>query len=236
MTQGEKIVQLALEHIGEDYILGAYAPKKDPSWRGPWDCAEFVSWCIYQVTGVLYGCDDGGDAYTGYFARDAKRLGVMIPVSRAASICGAVILRAPGDFSIRIGHVVFSDGKGGTVEAMDRRHGVCRGVVSGRLWTTGILVPGVEYGEGKVVEVAPPPVPDGLPRVLFLTDPPMRGPDVLRLQKFLSLAGFHLENDGIFGPKTARAVADFQASRGLVVDGVVGIQTWNELVKEHGQG
>ncbi len=42
--------------------------------------------------------------------------------------------------------------------------------------------------------------------------------------------GTTLEIDGIFGPKTAEAVKDFQSKHGLNPDGVVGPLTWQELV------
>lgn len=37
--------------------------------------------------------------------------------------------------------------------------------------------------------------------------------------------------DGIFGNYTLAAVKKFQAYKGLLVDGIVGIQTWTSLVK-----
>ena len=57
-----------------------------------------------------------------------------------------------------------------------------------------------------------------------------RGPDVVRLQQLLTSHGFSPGNiDGIFGPRTEAAVIAFQQSRGLLVDGIVGVQTWTAL-------
>jgi peptidoglycan hydrolase-like protein with peptidoglycan-binding domain len=57
------------------------------------------------------------------------------------------------------------------------------------------------------------------------------GADVKRLQRLLvmmKLLGFD-DIDGVFGPKTAAAVKDFQQSSDLAVDGIVGPQTWGAL-------
>lgn len=57
-----------------------------------------------------------------------------------------------------------------------------------------------------------------------------RGEDVARLQGLLAAAGYPLTQDGIFGRQTREAVRQFQAARGLAVDGVVGRQTWTAML------
>jgi len=59
----------------------------------------------------------------------------------------------------------------------------------------------------------------------------MTGSSVEELQRRLTEWGHPVEVDGRFGPLTKEAVKMFQKERGLVVDGIVGAQTWRELAK-----
>nr|WSX50434.1 peptidoglycan-binding protein [Streptomyces sp. NBC_00974] len=45
-----------------------------------------------------------------------------------------------------------------------------------------------------------------------------------------SMSGANLAEDGRFGPVTAAATRRFQACAGIVVDGLIGAQTWSSLV------
>ncbi len=57
-----------------------------------------------------------------------------------------------------------------------------------------------------------------------------RGTDVASLQDKLRSAGFDPgRSDGVFGPRTERAVRDFQRSQGLQSDGIVGRRTSGAL-------
>jgi hypothetical protein len=58
-----------------------------------------------------------------------------------------------------------------------------------------------------------------------------RGDSIVWLQQHLVGARLRVTITGIFGPQTYRAVRQFQNSRGLKVDGVVGNSTWNRLLR-----
>ena len=228
MTTGEDLLRVATRHVGESYLLGVIAPKNNGQWNGPWDCAEFTSWVVFQASGILYGCNNNtnpalADAFTGFWHRDVLSVGRRIDVETAASIPGAAVLRTPQPGLI--GHIVFSDGKGGTREAHSRSTGVIRGKLSGRRWDMGVLVPGIEYTPLS----DPRPVPQPL-LVLRLTNPQMQGTLVREVQRALKAQGFNPGRiDGIYGPNTVAAVNAFQLSTGLVPDGEVGATTAKAL-------
>lgn len=220
----KNLLELAASRVGQPYILGSLVPKDDPNYAGPWDCAEFCSWAVYQVSGKLYGClnDDGNpataDAYTGFWKRDADKLGHIIDIALAAKTPGAFILRYSGTGVV--GHIVISNGNGGTIEAHSHKDGVIRSHVSGRRWDIGILVPWLEYDHS-----APPVVveaPDA--KIYRWTDPLVHGDIVAEIQKKLGLTP-----DGYFGKKTFTAVRSFQDAHGLVPDGEVGPVTLKAL-------
>lgn len=60
-----------------------------------------------------------------------------------------------------------------------------------------------------------------------------KGPSVEKLHELLTDAGFPEVNEGrTLGAKTDQAVRDYQMSRKLDVDGIVGPQTWTALLKD----
>jgi len=63
-----------------------------------------------------------------------------------------------------------------------------------------------------------------------------KGEDVKTVQYLVTAQGHPTGVDGLFGPATKTAVAAFQASRGLSADGIVGAQTWPQLIIQVQQG
>jgi peptidoglycan hydrolase-like protein with peptidoglycan-binding domain len=62
------------------------------------------------------------------------------------------------------------------------------------------------------------------------------GEDVRTVQYLVTAQGHPTAVDGDFGPLTKTAVAAFQSSRGLGADGIVGPQTWPQLIIQVQQG
>jgi lysozyme family protein len=225
---GADIVAMARRHIGEDYA-NIVVPKDDPNYTGPFDCAEFASYLVYQLTGRLYGCVDNNaapakaDAYTGAWKRDAFALGRIVTVEEAAQTPGAFVLRYPASSST-MGHIVVSDGKGGTVEAKSTKAGLVAGKVSGRRWDIGVLIPWIDYSPAIPIDVAAPQV------IYAIGQSNMSAGKITEIQRALTEKGYSPgELDGDFGHSTEAAVVEFQRAHGLVVDGEAGPETAAEL-------
>lgn len=223
-----KIMKLARTKLGQKYVLGSRAPMANPKWDGPWDCAEFVSWCVYQATGRLYGTKPQGnpmmaDAYTGYWWEQSRDDGSQVSVGAAIALNGGILLRKPQPG--RVGHIAFSDGRGGTVEAHSSARGVCEGSAQNRAWDTGVILPWLATGLVLPEADYEPPA-----RRIRVTSPLTNGSDVRKIQLRLTELGFYPGRaDGVYGPQTAHAVTQFQVAKKLNPDGEVGDITWKAL-------
>jgi putative peptidoglycan binding protein len=231
---GNDILAKAKSRLGDAYVFGALTPVGAPDPR-VFDCSKLASWAVYQAAKLIYGADnDAGnplEVYGGtiYWHRDARSAGNIISLEKAAATAGAAILRLASDSMY--GHIVISDGRGGTVEAHSTAAGVIAASLHGRRWDLGILVPGIDYpGMQPHIPVTPPAGP-----IYRLNDPRMSGPLVQRLQEALNQRlrpqGWEpLAADGVYGPLTELAVAAFQCSQGaLVADGEAGPATLKAL-------
>jgi hypothetical protein len=145
---GRDVLKKAASKIGQEYLMGAAVPFDQDDYDGPWDCAEYVSWVLWKLLGKKYGSTHGPDAepWTGAWMDDMLADKVhRIPMSLAVKTPGAVLLRR----TKKEGHIAFSDGKGGTIEAKGRRWGVCTDSAynseGGFRFMYGIVVPEVAY-------------------------------------------------------------------------------------------
>ena len=230
MTTGNDLVKMANRHLNETYILGAFAPKNNPNWKGPWDCAEFASWLVFQTTGLVIGCTNNNDnptradAFSGTWARDAAASQRSVSIGQARATTGAVLIRKPAPGGI--GHVAISQGDVTTVEAHSAKEGVCNRQVDGRRWDLAMLVPLIEYPNELTAGIFTPP--GGL--ILRLTFPPMHGALIKQLQRALKAKNIDPGViDGVFGPHTEAAVRAFQLQSELVPDGEAGRITLEKL-------
>jgi len=230
MATGKDLLKLAETRLNERYV-NVLVPKDNPNWHGPWDCAEFASWAVFQKVGKLYGCtDNSGDpatteAYSGAWVRDAKD-GTLIQTEKDAAnnTPGIILIRKP-PMPGKMGHIAISDGGGGTVEAAGTGLGVRRGKIEGRLWHFCVKVPELTYSSSGATVATKP-----LPYMLTLEKPNISGTLVKSVQRALKVAGFDPGKiDGAYGPHAVAAVFAFQKLNRLVADGIVGPLTAKKL-------
>ncbi len=230
---GKDAIDIGRTRIGQRYRLGADVPLNNPAWRGPWDCAGFASWCVYQAYGLVFGAGrprrvELAEPYSGHWFDEASPPDVGIDPAKALLIPGAILIRKPR--KKLIGHVAISLGDGRqTLEARSRADGV--GIfdrADTRLWDRGALMPGVDYDlPGSLAFDGPPLKPAALPEgYLALGRPMLKSAAVLAAQRALLAADIDPGGlDGEFGPLTDAAVVCFQNEHGLEVDGIIGPRT-----------
>lgn len=226
---GSDILKYAGPHVGSQYVLGARAVLSNPNHTGPWDCAEYASWCAYQAYKIVFGTygqnPKTADPYSGKWYEDAEAAGTLVPVDQALATPGAFLVRKPKDFNTKIGHVAICIGDGRLYEARSSSTGVVISTdATQRNWTTGVHLPGVLYSVNGSIPAVPP---NG---ILTVRNPFMRGDDVRIVQCALERKGFSPGVlDGIYGGDTANAATNFQIVNGLSVDGEVGPETAKAL-------
>ncbi|MEF9934998.1 MAG: peptidoglycan-binding protein [Clostridium sp.] len=77
----------------------------------------------------------------------------------------------------------------------------------------------------------------GYSRVIKVTSPLMRGEDIKSVQRKLNYLGYNAGTaDGVYGNTTKEAVIQFQLSKNLTADGVVGPATWKALFGSSASG
>jgi peptidoglycan hydrolase-like protein with peptidoglycan-binding domain len=96
----------------------------------------------------------------------------------------------------------------------------------GPMFAWGDFMRYVSNAAGAVPGGPPPAYPSYPGYTLYLRRPPMRTSDVGTWQARMSVRGWRIAVDGIYGPQSERVCRAFQAEKGLHVDGIVGPITW----------
>lgn len=104
----------------------------------------------------------------------------------------------------------------------------CGSQVAYHVYFTDVGDGGAYYSYKQVGEPSPRQVAKNN-RTLKLAQPLMKGQDVQALQKALLSQGYSVSTDGVFGPKTKKAVMAFQGKKGLSKDGIAGPATLASL-------
>lgn len=109
---------------------------------------------------------------------------------------------------------------GATLEGMNVKYATAEDWAEGICGVMNTLAEHVENPTGGRTEEWP----------VYSTDVGTENEATYVVQHLLEHHGYDLDyHDGLYGPGTASAVEDFQADRGLTVDGIAGPNTWAEL-------
>jgi hypothetical protein len=170
-----------------------------------------------DCSGLIYGYRGKNIGSYQLYSTAKKRL----PISDVSKFAVGTVLWKKGHVGVYVG-----DGK--CVEAKGINYGVVMTEVSSQKWEYGLTFDDMEYsyaekvaGTSKGINPYPQPA-----KTLYKG---CKGDDVKWLQWELVEAGFDIKIDGSFGPKTEKAVAEFQTSCKLAVDKRVGPETRKAL-------
>jgi len=235
MVTNSRFLNLVTSQEGDSYVFGAVALASDSD-PDAFDCSELVEWACARLE-VEPRMPDG----SWNQAEHCKNHGTLIEVDEALNTPGALLFifsSSPFEGSRpNKAHVAISLGNGKTFEARSRHYGVGTFSADGRGWTHAALIPGIEY-EDSTFDIPAPSEPESysitvnLPRLSYQQR--SKGREVKTLQGLLHARG-HGEIvgniDGDFGSNTDRGVREFQRRALIEVDGIVGLRTWEKLIK-----
>lgn len=182
------------------------------------DCSGLFSWAFKQLGSYMY---HGSNTMWNKYCTAKGKLVKGKRDDGAALKPGTAVFTYKADTGIR-GHVGLYVGDNTVIEAAGTVSGVTTTKITNSKWNEWGELKYVDYSDNTVSEVKE------TARLLRFG---CKGLDVKHLQQLLIDSGYlgNGADDGIFGPKTLQAVKDFQASRGLKVDGLAGPDTMKAL-------
>lgn len=236
MTTPSDVLTIATRHLGYKEVAPGINQNKFGDWYGmnfqPW-CAMFVSYCFYNARLPLPATTPKGFAYCPYGVQWFKRQNRF-------------------DKTPKFGDVVFYDWRG---DGVSDHVGIVEKVLSGNQIVAiegntsdandsdggGVMrrtrnmntVQG--FGHPAYNAVATVPRSTSLAtkhpvwnRYIALASPNTTGADVALWQQQMIVRGWKIfDKLGVFGESSHKVLRQFQAEKGLQVDGVLGAISWN---------
>ena len=198
------------------------------------DCSGLFSWAFKQLGGYMY---HGSDTMYRKYCADKGELKKGTRTDGGTLKPGTAVFVWNGKKYSPVGLYV---GDGTVIEAMGTLKGVTTTKVTATKWTHWGELAGVDYAHAGTVP-SPVVIPTGAEGGAEESPPSRptvrrgsRGQAVKDCQVILDSLGYDTGpcgTDGIFGRCTEAAVKAFQKDRNITVDGIVGKQTWKELMK-----
>ena len=212
-----------------------YLEKKKayPDQYNKWSKASFSEQYgkkVHDCSGLIKGyfMTPGGSSYPTAAAKyDSKYDLSSSALEARATEKGPIstIPEIPGLIVWKSGHVGVYIGNQMVIEERGHTYGTVMTKITERPWEKWLKHPFITYEEAK----PEPQIITTCTAILPILKRGIKDSSVKRLQAVLNTYGYDLEIDGSFGGKTEAAVIEFQKSRKLKADGIVGAITWAAL-------
>lgn len=202
----------------------AMGRKYGSKWIGHYvaDCSGLFCWAFKQFD--LPMSHISSNIFITYCTKNKGKLTTAL---KRTILPGSAVFT--GETAGKHPHVGLYIGNDEVIEAKGTVNGVVKSKLSEKKWTF--------YGELKNViydGVEPSPDPEPSPGWRPTIRRGNKGAEVIECQTMLTRLGYDIGPcgiDGDFGRATEAAVRSFQSDHQLVVDGVVGVMTWDALDK-----
>lgn len=204
-----------------------YADSRMSTYRRHIAESRMVCDCVGLIKGFFWtGNGAGKNVYRSNNCPDTSANGMFALCERTGNMDSMPDER--GIVLWRSGHIGVYVGGGKAIEARGYKYGVVRTDVRSRGWKKWGYLPEIMLSYGDDCEDAPPAVSPLLKKG-------MTGEAVQRMQALVMewnpAALPKYGADGEFGSETRNWVRRFQKAQGIQVDGIVGPETWGELLE-----